>query len=210
MDAYVERALDEVRELAHSYERLLRGHPSPAEALRHTEAAFAQLMTTLTRPEVQQRLDAALPQARQQLYRARDEIVRTFLTQRHELLRREAQTLRRLSLGRDDVERMARAFVAPRATPMQESSVVGGADEIRAVFELLHAEVLKRVARARRFPRAAKKRAKKEVRSAAWSLVFGTGAILANLYLPETFIYSFALGSAAIYQATRQLVADTR
>jgi hypothetical protein len=132
------------------------------------------------------------------------------LSHRHELLRNEAQTLRRLSLGRDDVDRMARVFVASRHATAQLPSVVGGADEIRAVFELLHAEVLARVSRARRFPRVAKKRAKKEVRDAVWSMAFGAGAILANLYLPETFIFSFALGSAAIYQATRQLAADAR
>ena len=36
MDVYLDRALDEIRRLARSYERLLRGHPTPSEALRQT------------------------------------------------------------------------------------------------------------------------------------------------------------------------------
>jgi len=208
MHAYLDRALDEIRRLARSYERLLRGHPTPPEALRQTRAAFAQLMTTLTRPEVQQRLDAALPSARRELLRAHDQIVRTFVNNQHELVREEARSLRRLSLGRRHVQRMARVLIDVPPSSTDLGQTLGGADEIRALFEMLHAQVLARIARARRLPRIAKKRAKKELRATIWSLLFGGGAILANRCLPETFIFSFALGTAAIFQGSRHLLED--
>lgn len=209
MDAYVDRAMDDVRRLARSYERLLRGHPTPDTALQNTQAAYAQLMTTLTCPELQQRLNAALPGARTELQLAHAQIARTFLAHRDDLLTQESRILRRLPLGRNDLGHMLRLFL--RAEPRREDeslSVIGGAEQIRVMFELLHAEVIARLTRLRTLPRAGKKQAKKRLRSAIWSVAFGAGAVIGNLHLPEVFIFSFALGASAIYHGSRELIAD--
>ena len=211
MDAYLDRAMDDVRQLARSYERLLRSYPTPQTALLNAQAAYAQLMTTLTRPELQQRLNAALPRARRELYRAHAQIAQTFLAHRDQLLSQEAPILRRLPLSRDDLDGMIRLFLRV-AGPREERppSVIGGADEVRALFELLHAEVIARLAHLRALPRTSKKQQKKRLRSAIWSLAFGAGAVIGNLHLPEVFIFSFALGASAIYHGTRKLIADAR
>lgn len=211
MDAYVDRAMDDVRRLARSYERLLRGYPTPDTALQNTQAAYAQLITTLTRPELQQRLNAALPAARAELQLAHARIAHTFLTHRDDLLTQESRILRRLPLGRDDLDHMVRLFLRAETRREDESpSVIGGADQVRAMFELLHAEVIARLTRLRALPRAGKKQEKKRLRSAIWSLAFGAGAVIGNLHLPEVFVFSFALGASAIYHGTRELIADGR
>lgn len=209
VDAHLERAIDEVRRLARSYERLLRGHPTPAAALQNTQSAFAELMTTLTRPEFRQRLDAMLPEARRELYQAHDELVHTFLDRHDQIVTQEARILRRLQLSRRDMARLVRLFVRTHARRQREPpKIIGGADEILAMFELLYAQALSRLARLRDLPRARKKRAKKRLRAAIWSLLFGAGAIVGNLHLPEVFLFSFALGGTAIYHATRQLIEE--
>lgn len=209
MDAYVDRAMDDVRRLARSYERLLRGYPTPDAARQNTQAAYAQLMTTLTSPELQERLNAALPKAGAELRRAHAQVAHTFLAHRDDLLTQESRILRRLPLGRDELGYMVRLFLQTDAPRQDEaSSAIGGADQVRAMFELLHAEVIARLARLRALPRAGKKRAKKRLRSAIWSLAFGAGAVIGNLHLPEVFIFSFALGASAIYHGTRELIAD--
>lgn len=70
----------------------------------------------------------------------------------------------------------------------------------------IHESVKIEIELSRTLPRKEKKKRKRQIAPGITSALFGGGVIVADVYAPPFFAFSYAAGAGAIHQALRDLI----
>jgi hypothetical protein len=199
----IELLLLRLKELKKWYNKLQGAKPDPQTAVWYADAALAEVLQSLSDPDVIAIIESNIPSARQQIQDAASTLHQDLITRQDELIELEIRLSRASGASRQDITLIYLKQI--KTSPTLEGKATHVA-ELRESLKQLHEATKTAYAQSRDLPKTKKKQRKRNVGQGITSGVIGLILISSNgIYAPD-FVVSYTLGGGAIHQAIRDLV----
>jgi len=189
--------LTQFKRLGRAHDRLAKAVPDPASAATDADQELVKTLSLLRDPAVRQALDELIPSGRESLSGTSQE------PPSKEEFDAEIALLRRLGLKQEDTDRLSSAFQRSKSITTQ---TIKNAEDLEQTIVKVHESVKIEIELSRTLPRKEKKKRKRQIAQGITSALFGSGVIVADVYAPPLFAFSYAAGAGAIHQALRDLI----